>query len=81
MWLNAIRFLGAFGDMRHDSYATLFQKFIYGCISWQYTLGLTAFIYYHQKHIHKFISQWEDYRIKHGGNVINYTSTLDTLVL
>ncbi len=66
MWLNAVRFLFAF-DVRRDAYPTLFQKLVYACVSWQWALGLSAFVYFHYKHVPGFLARWEEYKHKHGG--------------
>ncbi len=79
VWLNAVRFLFAF-DTARDGYAVMFQKLIYGCISWQYAIGLTAFVYYHYKHIPNFIAKWEEYKNKHGGSFCNHHRFYQQLV-
>ncbi len=65
-WLNVIRYFAAYGTK--ESYGSeLFRKLCYHMTYMLFACGITANVYFKQRHIPNFVKLWENYKINHGG--------------
>ena len=77
-WFNVFQFFVSYD--RTDVYGSiLFQKVNVHIFSFQLACALTSFVFYHHRHMPKFIKLWENYKIRYGGVLL--TSMKRTLTL